>query len=330
MEPVNIVVTTPIGDNYKQPIADISPRLKLTDVSGLFRAEQSGDLAAREKLDRLLAEAEVVFGLRLPQNIIRRAPKLKWIQVMSAGVNRFLDAEMVASPVTLTNVSGIHATSIGEFVLMLMLTLAKGAPLCFQLKQERQWKRFPPAVLRTKTVGIVGLGHIGREVARLSKAFHMRVLATRRSAKQAGRARYVDMLLPRERLPQLLGQSDFVVLALPLTSETNKLLGAKELRAMKPTAYLINIARGEIVDEAALVRALEERWIAGAGLDVFTTEPLPPDSKLWSLPNVILSAHISGMMEDYTERATEVFCENLKRYVNGQRLRNMVNKKRGY
>ena len=249
---------------------------------------------------------------------------------MSAGVNRFLDTEMVESPVTMTSVSGIHATPISEFVLSLMLMFVKQAPLCFQMKQAKQWGRFPPAVLRSKTVGIVGLGSIGREVARLAKAFGMRVLATRRSAKQIGRARYVDIMLPSNQLRQLLADSDFVVLALPLTPETSKLIGERELQTMKPTAYLINIARGDIVDEVALVRALDEHWIAGAGLDVFATEPLPTDSRLWELPNVILSSHIAGSMEDYTARATEVFLENLRRYLDGKRLLNVVDKRKGY
>ena len=250
--------------------------------------------------------------------------------MISAGVNVVLNREIIESPVTLTNVSGIHATPIGEVVLQYMLMFVKRAPLHFQHKLERRWNRLTPTVLRSKTVGIVGLGSIGREVARLAKAFGMRVLATRRSAKQAGRTRYVDMLLPPEKLKELLAESDFVVLALPLTPETSQIIGEDELRAMKSTAYLINIARGDVVDEEALTRALEENRIAGAGLDVFATEPLPPDSKLWELPNVILSPHVAGGMEDYVPRATEVFLENLARYTSGRKLLKAVDKNRGY
>ncbi len=213
MESVNVLVTSRMEDECLRQIVSVSPKVKLTDVSDLSRAEYRGDSASKEKLDDLLAEAEVIFGARLPQSVIARAPKLKWIQVTSAGVNRFLDTEMVESPVIMTNVSGIHATPIGEFVLGLMLMFVKQAPLCFQSKQEKQWKRFNAAVLRSKTVGIVGLGSIGQEVARLAKAFGMRVLATRRSAKRVGHARYVDIMLPRDQLRQLLMESDFVVLA---------------------------------------------------------------------------------------------------------------------
>jgi len=330
MKSVNVLVTSAIGDECLQQITSVSPRIKLTEVSGLFHAERRGELASKEELDALLAEAEVLFGLRLPQNVITRAPNLKWVQVMSAGVNRFLDTDVVGSPVIMTNVSGIHATPIGEVVLEMMLMFVKQAPLCFQLKQEKQWERFLPTVLRSKTVGIVGLGSVGREVARLAKAFGMRVLATRRSAKRVKQARYVDIMLPPGQLRQLLAESDFVVLALPFTPETSKLIREGELRAMKPTAYLINIARGGIVDEEALIRALDEHWIAGAGLDVFATEPLSTDSRLWEFPNVIISPHVAGAMDDYVIQATELFSENLRRYLNGKRLLNVVDKKKGY
>jgi phosphoglycerate dehydrogenase-like enzyme len=174
------------------------------------------------------------------------------------------------------------------------------------------------------------MGHIGGEVARLAKAFGCRVLATRRSVSERAAGEGVDELLPASALPYLLAQSDFVVLCVPLTGETRHLIGEAELRAMKPTAVLINIARGAVVDEAALVRALKEGWIAGAGLDVFEQEPLPEDSALWSLENVILTPHISGGTEIYNQRATGIFCENLRRYLAGEPLMNLADAERGY
>jgi phosphoglycerate dehydrogenase-like enzyme len=325
-----LAVTITLDDASLRQITNISSRIRLTDASKLARAEHKGVAVAKEQLDAMLAEAEVLYGFGLPKNVIARAPKLKWVQMISAGVERFLDDEFRRSSVIMTNVSGIHAIPIGEFVLGLMLMFAKQAPLCFQLKQQRQWKPFAPSTLHSKTVGIVGLGSIGREVARLAKSFGMRVLATRRSARQSKRARYVDVLFAPDQLLQLLSDSDFVVLAVPLTPETNRIIGEAQLRSMKPTAYLINIARGNVIDEEALIRALEEHWIAGAGLDVFAMEPLPADSRLWELPNVIFSPHVAGAMENYIERATEVFCENLRRYLNGRRLINVVDKERGY
>ncbi|MEA3253588.1 MAG: D-2-hydroxyacid dehydrogenase [Chloroflexota bacterium] len=332
MQPINVVVTNSIGGECLQQIDRVSPGIQVKDVSGLARAERKGDLSHGEELDALLAEAEVLYALKLPQNIIARAPKLRWIQMISTGVDRALDSEpaLRRSSVVMTCMSGCHETSIAEFVLMLMLMFVKQTPGCFQQKQDKHWQWFPVGVLRSRTIGIVGLGRIGRELARLSKALGMRVVATRRSARKAGRARYVDVVLPREQLTELLSDSDFVAITLPLTTETQKLIGEKELRAMKPSGYLINVSRGGIVDEEALVRALEEKWIAGAGLDVFATEPLPAHSRLWGLPNVIFSPHVSGDIENYNLQAAELFCKNLQRYLNGERLLNVVNKKRGY
>ena len=329
-EPVNVLVTTPIEQEYIDQIAAVSPRLRVRNVSDLAKADQEGNYVPGSEFDTVLAEADVIYGLRLPRNFGKRAPRLKWVQVMSAGVDRFLDDGLRKSAVTLTNVSGIHATPIGEFVLEQMLLFAKGAALCFDLKQKRQWRRFGPTVLRDKTVGIIGLGEIGREVARLSKAFGMRVIATRRSTKRETRARNVDVMLPSDGLHRALAESDFVVIALPYTKETDGVIGEAEFEAMKPTAYIINIGRGRIIDEEAMVRALSETRIAGAGLDVFTTEPLPGSSKLWELPNVRFSPHVSGGMEDYNARATDLFCRNLERFLAGKRLFNVVGKRRGY
>jgi phosphoglycerate dehydrogenase-like enzyme len=338
MESLNVLVVTPAFDrslphaddeNLRQ-IGLVDSRIKVKDASALAFAELREDNSAKEKLDTLLAEADVIYGLILPKSFLERAPKLKWIQMMSAGVDRLKDTDIWRSRVIITGVSGIHATPIGEFVLELMLMFAKGAPLCFQMKQKRQWQRYMPRILRDKTVGIVGLGHIGGEVARLSKAFGMRVVATRRSVKQAGKARYVDLLLPREQMRQLLAESDYVVLSVPLTPETHHIIGEAELKAMKPTAYIINIGRGNLIDEEALIHALDEKRIAGAGLDVTETEPLPKESRLWDFENVILSPHVAGGMEDYVMRATALFCDNLRRYLNGKKLRNVIDRDKGY
>jgi len=329
-EKLNVLATIKMNAEAKSRIEGVSPRIRLIDASDLARAEQEGDASAQEKLTALLAEADVIYGLRLPKDVVARSPKLKWIQVMAAGVDRYLTDEVKNSPVVVTSVSGIHATPIGEFVLGLMLMFAKQSYLCFQLKQQRKWKPFSPGMLRGHTVGVIGLGSIGREVARLSKALGMRVLAVRRSVKSAKRTRNVDVLFGPEGMPELLAESDYVVLALPLTSATRQIIGEKELRGMKPTACLINIARGNVVDEKALIRALKEGWIAGVGLDVFAQEPLPFESPLWDLLNVIMSPHVAGGMEDYVDRTNDVFCHNLERYLNGQKLINVVNKKLGY
>ncbi|MFC1958774.1 D-2-hydroxyacid dehydrogenase [Chloroflexota bacterium] len=329
MTTIKVLVTRPISTESCHIINGVSSDLEIIDASEQFLAEQDGLSGAKEKLDALLSDAEVIYS-RLPVDLLNRAPKLKWVQVRSAGVNRFLNDEFRRHPAILTNMTGNAATPIAEFVLQLMLMFVKQASLLFQLKQEKQWRKIPLSVLRSKTVGIVGLGHIGREVARLAKAFGMNMVATRRSAKDVRKARYVDKLMPSKHLPQLPAESDFVVLTLPLTPETNELIGEKELRTMKPSAYIINIARGGIIDKKALLQALNEHWIAGAGLDVFAVEPLPLDSPLWSLPNVLFSPHISGRREDSDKQATRLFSENLRRYLSGKRLLNVVDKKKGY
>jgi D-2-hydroxyacid dehydrogenase (NADP+) len=327
---INVLVLSALGPDCLRLISDASPLVNILDVSGLFRDELKGDVVARDKLSDLLAGAEVIFGLRLPQGVLSRSPNLKWIQVMSAGVEHFLDADMLDSQVKLTNVSGIHATPMGEFVAGLMLMFVKKSPIYLDLKQRKKWERLSPGVLKSKTVGIIGLGSIGKEVARLSKAFNMKVIATSRSARENSRARNVDMMVPSHHLDALLQESDFVVLTVPFTSETRKMIGEPELKQMKSTAYLINIARGGIIDEPALIKALEQHWIAGAGLDVFSVEPLPLDSPLWKMPEVIISPHIAGIRPDYALAATSLFIDNLQRYLNGVRLKNVVDKKRGY
>jgi len=331
MEKVNIILTNPLLEESKKEIMAIDPgAVNLIDITDLSRREYRGDTQAKAELDDILSKADVVYGGRLPANYLQRAPNLKWLQVTSAGVDRYLTPEFKQSHVILTNVSGIHATPIGEFVLAFMLMLAKRIPYAFEMKQKKEWGRYGASVLRGKTVGIVGLGHIGQEVARLSKAFGMNVIATRRSTKTMTRSRYVDMVLPAGWLPKLLTQSDYVVITLPLTDETRNLFSAEQFRLMKETAYIINIGRGPIIDEPALICALQEKQIAGAGLDVFSQEPLPATSPLWDLPNVIMTPHVSGGQADYEQAANKIFCENLKRFLAGKRLINVVNKKLGY
>lgn len=329
IESVNVLVTTPVGDESRRKIMAISPRIKLTDAYELLREDLKGNTAAQQEFSSLLADTEVIYG-RIPINFVTRAPMLKWIQLMSAGVNMFTDTGVTETTVKITTIRGVQSTPIAEFVLAFMLMFIKQAPACFQMKQENAWKSLSPGELRGKTVGIIGLGSVGREVARLSKAFGMTVIATRRSAGPDDRAKYVDTLLPSAQMKQLMTESDFVVIAIPLTRETTKLIGEAELSVMKPSSYLINIARGNVVDEKALVRTLEDKRIAGAGLDVFSAEPLPPTSRLWELPNVIISPHIAGVFEDRAEQAIGMFLDNLKRYLDGKRLLNVVDKNKGY
>ncbi len=303
--------------------------------------------AVAEGLHGAFEHADVVFGFwgtelhyalidaramggNVPATLADVAPNLKWIQLTSAGADRLLNSGFIEGGITVTTVSGLHATPIGEFVLSAILMFAKGAPGAMRAQLKHEWSRFAPRELAGKTVGIVGLGHIGSEVARLAKAFGCRTIATKRSAGEPHRGLYADVILPSADLPRLLAESDFVVLSMPLTPETRAMIGEAELRAMKPTAVLVNIARGPVTVESALIRALREGWIAGAALDVFDQEPLPVDSPLWDMENVILTPHISGGTEIYNERAVTIFADNLRRYLAGDPLENVVDPARGY
>jgi phosphoglycerate dehydrogenase-like enzyme len=340
MDSFTIVVVTPAFDKSLphsdseniHRIAEVSPKIRVMDASAMMMAEHRGDSSEKESLDNMLAEADVIFGfgLMLPRDLLSRAPRLKWLQLMSAGADRLRDTEIWQSNVTITGVSGINASAIGEFVLGFMLMFAKSIPLCFQMKQKRELQRYTPHLLHDKTVGIVGLGHIGSAVARLSKAFGMRVIATRRSARKGGKAKNVDLMLPQTQMREMLSKSDYVVLSVPLTPETRHIIGEAEFWSMKPNSYIVNVGRGGLIDEEALIRALDEKKIAGAGLDVTAIEPLPKNSRLWNMDNVILSPHVSGGMEDYMGQATELFCDNIHRYLEGKKLRNVVDKKKGY
>ncbi|MBI4307787.1 MAG: D-2-hydroxyacid dehydrogenase [Chloroflexi bacterium] len=317
-----------LEERHIRQIATVSPRLQVVEASRLIAADARGDADASRDLDRILANAEVLFTRFLPRNVLGRAPRLRWAHLAAAGVDIMVQGSgLLASPVAVTCSRGIHAIPVSEFILSAVLMFAKNTPAFWAEKEKRLWRRTEREipVVEGKTLGVVGFGEIGRATARLARTLRMRVVATRRScATPREGVDGADLLLPPAQLHELLRQSDYVALCVPLTPETERLIGEAELRAMKPTAYLVNIARGRVVDEAALVAALKEKRIAGAALDVFETEPLPAGSALWSLPNVIFSPHAAGGSERYCDRATDAFCQNLARYLAGQPLANVV------
>ena len=345
---LNVLITFALEPELVQEIESVDPRIAARvlgqSARQLFRGQRKypSELeaqTAQRELEESMAEAEVLFGFwgpkliemyPTPQALREGAERLRWIQVTSAGLDRVARSGLLESDFMVTSASGLHATPIGEYVLLVMLMFCKGAANFTRAQQRKEWVRYMPKELYGKTVGVVGMGHIGTEVARLSKAFGCRVLAIRRSATARTQDAVADELLPPADLPYLLAESDFVVVAVPLTGETQGLIGEAELGAMKETGVLINIARGAAVDEQALVRALKEGTIAGAGLDVFEQEPLSPESELWTLENVIMSPHISGGTEIYNKRATGIFCDNLRRYLAGQPLANLADPARGY
>jgi phosphoglycerate dehydrogenase-like enzyme len=285
-----------------------------------------------------LGEAEVLCAYKLPDNVRELAPRLRWLQYPGAGVDTLQTTGLLEadSGVIVTSASGIHTTNISEYVFGSMLMFNRAWPEMVRLQDRHIWPRNPnwynlrARELAGQTLGIVGLGSIGRRVAQLGRAFGMIVLGMRRSVSSGEKDPDVDQLYGLGQLHDLLRRSDYVVLATPLTAETEKMIGAPELKAMRPNAYLVNIARGRVIDEPVLIRALKEGWIAGAGLDVTLEEPLPPDSPLFSMPNVILTPHISGVSDNYDQRLTALFAENLRRYSAGEPLLNQYDATRGY
>jgi len=285
-----------------------------------------------------LREAEVLCAYQLPDNVRELAPKLRWLQYPGAGVDALETTGLLEadSGVIVTTASGIHTTNISEYVFGSMLMFNRTWPEMVRLQDRHIWPRNPnwynlrARELAGHTLGIVGLGSIGRQIAQLGRAFGMTVLGMRRSVAGGEKDPDVDRLYAVDQLHELLSRSDYVVLAMPLTAETEKMIGEPELKAMRPNAYLVNIARGRVIDEPVLIRALKEQWIAGAGLDVTVEEPLPPGSPLFSMPNVILTPHISGVSDNYDQRLTVLFAENLRRYRAGEPLFNQYDPTRGY
>jgi phosphoglycerate dehydrogenase-like enzyme len=280
----------------------------------------------QDELERVIELADIVGGPISPA-ALARATRLKWVQSWLAGTNRQLYPEMIASPVILTSVAGNGAISMAEHAVMLMLMLARDTRRWLRNQDERKWERWFHPELTGQTCGIIGLGYSGQDLALKLKAFHMRVIGMRRAPRPTPN---VDEVFPRERLHDLLAQSDFVVVTAPRTPETRGMLGEAEFRVMKPGAFFICYSRGGIADDAALLKALNEGWIAGAGLDAHTQEPLPPDSPFWTAPNTIITPHNSATSPMSRERRIEIFLENLGYFLAGQPLRSVVNKAAGY
>ncbi|MCB0122998.1 MAG: D-2-hydroxyacid dehydrogenase [Caldilineaceae bacterium] len=286
----------------------------------------------RRQIEEKLSEIEIVFN-SFPYDLVARAPNLRWIQQWGAGADWLLRyPAAVADPqLTVTNGSGIHPIPITEHIFGLILAL--GRRIHTQIRQQRhhQWQSMPGESLFElpgKTMVLIGVGAIGERTAQVATALGLRVLGVRRDPTQA--VANVDAMYGQEALPTLLPQADFVVLTVPLTQETKHMIGEAELRAMKPSAYILNVGRGGTIDESALITALAEGWIAGAGLDVTEVEPLPPDSPLWEMDDVIITSHYAGATPRYIERLTALFLDNLRRYQAGEPLRNVVDKHLGY
>ena len=289
----------------------------------------------RETLRRVLLESDAAFAAFLDRDLVPSLTRLRWVQAPAAGVAHLLSAELAASAIVLTSARGVRARAIAEHVMLMALALARQLPLVMRRQSERVWaldEIETAGTIRTlngRQMGIVGLGSIGSEVARLAAGFGMRVAATRKNADRPC-PEGVAEVLPPERLPDLVSASDVIVLSAALTVETRALVNRDVLARVKPGAWLINIGRGQLVDDEALIDALRDGRLGGAALDVFRREPLPAESPYWDLPNLIVTPHLSGAMEDYWTPLVGLFAENLRRFEKGQPLINVVDKAAGY
>jgi phosphoglycerate dehydrogenase-like enzyme len=335
-----VLITAPIELHWRERLQAISPDLKIEQWSTRSMGAVPNDL---------WQEVEILYmsyATRLPSP--EQAPGLRWVQLYSAGVDSILNHSLIQGSVIFTSASGVHAINMAEYVFTVMLAWFHQFPRLLEWQQRGQWPTssersslFVAEELREKTIGIVGYGSIGRQVAHLASAFGMRVLAIQRGTDHrdhgflfpgAGdpEGTLPDRYYTPDQLHSMLSESDVVVIAVPLTPKTRDLFDTAAFQAMKSMAFLVNIARGEVCNETALVCALEEKQIAGAALDVFYREPLPPTHLLWRLPNVFISPHSAGLTPQYDERAATIFEENLRRYLVGEPLYNVVDKALGY
>ncbi|MFO1313683.1 MAG: D-2-hydroxyacid dehydrogenase [Burkholderiales bacterium] len=276
---------------------------------------------------RLLADADILLGFRFPMAPLERRTRLRWIHVAAAGAEFLLPLRERLAAVTVTNSRGIHGAPIAEYAIAAMVMLHADFPGFLRAQAQRQWLRRPVPTLSGRTLGILGPGAIGSEIAQRACAFGMRVLGVSRSGRAVSGC---EAVRTQGDLDHVLAECDFVAVTLPLTAGTRGLLDDRAFAAMKPGAFLVNASRGGVVDEQAMIRALLSGRLAGACVDVFETEPLPEDSPLWSMRNVILTPHITGMRDDYVERVLDIFADNLAAFESGRPMRNVFDLDRGY
>ncbi|HEY7738680.1 MAG TPA: D-2-hydroxyacid dehydrogenase [Candidatus Limnocylindria bacterium] len=307
---------------------------RIEAVPGARVTQISRDGLTHGDADAVLGEAEVLLRGQIASSVldhvIARAPALRWIHSISAGVDRVVTPLTRERGLQVTNARGVFSPPIAEYVVLMCLAIARRLPQLFDLQRERTWQPLRGEELSGLTVGIVGYGSIGAEVARLLEPFGTRIVATRRRPELGSGGRANVAVWGIDRLHDLLRGADIVLIAAPLTDETAGLIGPSELQEMPGHAWLINIARGRLVDETALRRALANGWIGGAVLDVFDEEPLPADSPLYDTPNLVITPHTSWSSDKVVERSIDLFVANLERYLAGQPLENQVDLEAGY
>ena len=335
------MITFHLADDLVERVRNADPRVEVLYEPELlgkprYMNDQHGSQVERTPLQEerwleFLDQADIIFGYisrHYAPKLTELAPKVKWIQSPSAGIASAVKrAGWDKTDILLTTASGMHATPLAEFCVMSMLMFVKDYFHMAEEKKLKHWQRTCTTELRTKTLAVIGLGNVGGEVARLSRGMGMRVLGTKRTTKGVDpESVNVHKLYPQEDLHMMLSEADFVVIIVPLNDETRGMMGRQEIAAMKKGSVLINIARGAIVDEPALIEALQSGHLAGLAADVFSREPLPPESPLWDMPNVIISPHSASTADTENAKLTEIFLDNLERFLAGKPMRNLLNK----
>ncbi len=309
--------------------------LILTEVQEAMRARYKGMLLERfpqltinvvghhNDVGPYIADTEILlcFSPPMADHVVRDAPKLKWIQALGTGVDNIVDLPSLGKEVLVTNIRGIHGAPVSEATLAFMLSLARDMPRSVRAQEQSKWERWPSSLLAGKTVGILGVGLIAEYLAPVCKALHMTVIGISSAPRPTPG---FDRMAHRNDLATIAPDLDFLVALTPLSAETKGIVGEKVFAAMKPSAFLVNVARGGVVDEPALIKALEAGEIAGAGLDVFSQEPLPPDNPLWKTKNVTIFSHLGGYSQGYEDRAMPTIAGNMQKYLAGD-LKNMIN-----
>jgi D-2-hydroxyacid dehydrogenase (NADP+) len=318
--------------HIERPMSNI---LILTEVQEAMRARYKAMLLERfpqltinvvghhDDVGPYIADTDILlcFSPPMADHVVRDAPKLKWIQALGTGVDNIIDLPSLGQEVLVTNVRGIHGAPVSEATIAYMLSLARDMPRSVRAQENSKWERWPSALLAGKTVGILGVGLIAEYLAPICKALHMTVVGISGSPRET---KGFDRMAHRDDLVKIAPDLDFLVALTPLTPETRGIVGEKVFAAMKPSAFLVNVARGGVVDEPALIAALEAGKIAGAGLDVFSQEPLPSDNPLWNTKNVTIFSHLGGYSQGYEDRAMPTIAGNMAKFLSGD-LKSMIN-----
>jgi phosphoglycerate dehydrogenase-like enzyme len=306
---MDLLILDSLADEYKKILKTKFPEVS---IQAAKKEEEIGDF---------IKKMQILLTFRISDDLIKKASRLQWIQSMATGVDSIVNLPSLKKEVLVTSTRGIHGPQVSEMAFLLMLALNRNFPQFIRNQDLRVWERWPTKLLYGKRVGILGIGVIGEEIARKSKAFGMTVHGIDIVKR---RVDAVDYFYEPKDLLKVLQEVDYFIIAAPLSPQTREMIGERELSSMKPSAFLINIGRGEIVDEEALIQALNSGKIAGAALDTFCQEPLPKNHSFWKMKNVIVTPHVGGASDIYVEQVLSIFEENLRRFLGGER-RNLIN-----